>query len=123
MTEKTFETVISVLIDSKIKAENYNRYGINNTYIGKINSALFELKEMRTNHNKTVFERKIIMKQSENIFVYDVYKHLVRNAKTTIIESGTMKELSLEDAKERKVDLIVPCGELEVNIFVKAKED
>lgn len=64
------------------------------------------------------------MKQPErNITVYDVYKHLVRNAKTTIIESGTMKELSLEDAKERKVDLIVPCGELEVNIFVKEKED
>lgn len=62
------------------------------------------------------------MKQLE-ITTYDVYKHFVRNAKVTIIESGTMKELSLEDAKKRKIDLIVPCGELEVNIFVKTKED
>lgn len=64
------------------------------------------------------------MKQPErNITVYDIYKHFVRNTKVTIIESGTMKELSLEDAKKRKIDLIVPCRELEVNIFVKAKED
>lgn len=62
------------------------------------------------------------MKQLE-ITIYDVYKYLVRNTKVTIIESGTMKELSLEDARERKVDLIVPCRELEVNIFVKEKED
>lgn len=45
MTEKTFETVISVLIDSKIRAENYNRNGINDVYIERINSALIELKE------------------------------------------------------------------------------
>lgn len=45
VTEKTFETVISVLIDSKIRAENYNRNGINDVYIERINSALIELKE------------------------------------------------------------------------------
>lgn len=61
--------------------------------------------------------------QKSNITIYDIYSHFVRNTKVTIIESGTMKELSLKDAKKRKIDLIVPCGELEVNIFVKTKED
>lgn len=47
MTEKSFDTIVSVLINSKIKAENYNRDGINDAYIESINSALSELKEMK----------------------------------------------------------------------------
>ena len=53
MTEKSFDTIVSVLINSKIKAENYNRDGINDTYIESINSDLSELKEMKNNEKIT----------------------------------------------------------------------
>ena len=49
MTEKSFDTIISVLIDSKIIAMKFNEYGINDAYIENINSALSELKEMKNN--------------------------------------------------------------------------
>ena len=49
MTEKSFDMIVSVLINSQIKAENYNRDGINDAYIESINSALSELKEMKNN--------------------------------------------------------------------------
>ena len=49
MTEKSFDTIISVLIDSKIIAMNFNEHGINDAYIENINSALSELKEMKNN--------------------------------------------------------------------------
>ena len=47
MTEETFEIIITDLINSKIEAEKYNRYGINDAYIERINSALFELKNIK----------------------------------------------------------------------------
>lgn len=49
MTEKSFDTIISVLIDSKIIAMKFNENGINDAYIENINSALLELKEMKNN--------------------------------------------------------------------------
>ena len=49
MTEKSFDTIISVLIDSKIIAMKFNKDGINDAYIENINSALSELKEMKNN--------------------------------------------------------------------------
>lgn len=49
MTEKSFDTIISVLIDSKIIAMKFNEDGINAVYIENINSALSELKEMKNN--------------------------------------------------------------------------
>lgn len=49
MTEKSFDTIISVLIDSKIIAMKFNEHGINDVYIENINSALSELKEMKNN--------------------------------------------------------------------------
>lgn len=51
MTEKTFDMIVSVLINSKITAMKFNEYGINDTYIENINSALSELKEMKNNGN------------------------------------------------------------------------
>ena len=33
MTKKAFETIVSVLIDSKIKAENSNKHEINDAYM------------------------------------------------------------------------------------------
>ena len=51
MTEKSFDTIISVLIDSKIIAMKFNEDGINDAYIENINSALLELKEMKNNGN------------------------------------------------------------------------
>lgn len=47
MTEKTFETIVSCLTNSKIKAMRYNSKGFNDAYIENINSALSELKEMK----------------------------------------------------------------------------
>lgn len=47
MTEKTFETIVSVLVNSKIQAENNNKKGINDTYIKSINNALKELKTLK----------------------------------------------------------------------------
>lgn len=47
MTEKTFETIVSVLINSKIDAEKNNKDGINNAYIESINNALEELKTIK----------------------------------------------------------------------------
>lgn len=49
MTETSFDTIISILIDSKIIAMRFNENGINNNYIENINSALSELKEMKDN--------------------------------------------------------------------------
>lgn len=49
MTEKSFDTIISVLIDSKIIAMKFNEDEINEAYIENINSALSELKEMKNN--------------------------------------------------------------------------
>ena len=46
-TEKTFETIVSVLINSKIDAEKNNKDGINNAYIESINNALEELKTIK----------------------------------------------------------------------------
>lgn len=42
MTEKIFETIISVLINSKIEAKKYNKKGINDSYIEEIDFALLE---------------------------------------------------------------------------------
>lgn len=47
MTEKSFYTIVSVLIDSKIIAMKFNENGINDAYIESIKSALSELKEMK----------------------------------------------------------------------------
>ena len=49
MTEKSFDTIASVLIDSKIIAMKFNEDGINDAYIENINSTLSELKEMKNN--------------------------------------------------------------------------
>ncbi len=49
MTEKSFDTIVSILIDSKIIAIKFNEDGINDSYIENINSALSELKEMKNN--------------------------------------------------------------------------
>lgn len=49
MTEKSFDTIVSILIDSKIIAIKFNEDGINDNYIENINSALSELKEMKNN--------------------------------------------------------------------------
>ena len=49
MTEKSFDTIVSVLIDSKIIAMKFNEDGINDNYIENINSALSELKEIKNN--------------------------------------------------------------------------
>ena len=55
MTEKSFDTIVSVLIDSKIKRKTViamkfnNKDGINDNYIENINFALSELKEMKNN--------------------------------------------------------------------------
>ena len=51
--KKTFETIVSCLTNSKIKAIRYNSNGINNAYIENINSALSELKEMKNNRKIT----------------------------------------------------------------------
>ena len=51
MTEKTFETIVSVLVNSKIQAENNNKKGINDTYIKSINNALKELKTLKQKNN------------------------------------------------------------------------
>lgn len=55
--------------------------------------------------------------KEKNITVYDIYTNLVRNTKVEIIESGTLKELTIEEAKHRKLGLVVPCGELKITIF------
>ncbi len=47
MTEKSFDTIVSVLINSKVIAMKFNEDGINDAYIESINSALSELKEMK----------------------------------------------------------------------------
>ena len=47
ISEKTVETIVSVLINSKIEAENANKNGINDEYINSINSALEEIKNIR----------------------------------------------------------------------------
>lgn len=49
MTEKSFDMIVSILIDSKIIAMKFNKDGINDAYIESINSALSELKEMKNN--------------------------------------------------------------------------
>lgn len=49
MTKKVFETTVSVLINSKIKAEDSNKHGINDAYIENIDTALSELKDMQNN--------------------------------------------------------------------------
>lgn len=49
MTEKSFDTIVSVLIDSKIIAMKFNKDGINDNYIENINFALSELKEIKNN--------------------------------------------------------------------------
>ena len=46
MTDKTLNTIISVLINSKIDAETNNKDGINDAYIKNINEALQELKNI-----------------------------------------------------------------------------
>ena len=53
MIEKSFDTIVSVLIDSKIIAMKFNKNGINDAYIENINSALSELKEMKNNKKIT----------------------------------------------------------------------
>lgn len=63
-----------------------------------------------------LFKKK---KKETVITVYDMYYHLVKGTEVELIESGTMKRLTFEESKDRKVSLIVPCGELKVNIFVE----
>lgn len=46
ISEKSVETIVSVLINSKIEAEKSNRNGINKEYINSINSALEEIKNI-----------------------------------------------------------------------------
>ena len=70
MTEKTFDTIISVLINEKINAEKCNKHGINNAFIENINFALEELKKMNPNNNveklnqkmqtKTMLQKKLL---------------------------------------------------------------
>lgn len=61
---------------------------------------------------------KLFKRKKEKIItVYDVYKNLVRNTEVEIIENGTMKRLSIDEAKDRKLCLVVPRGELKLNIF------
>lgn len=47
MTEKTFDTIVSCLINSKLDAERDNVKGINDAYIHNIEDALEELKKMK----------------------------------------------------------------------------
>ena len=49
MKSKNFETIVSVLVNSKIEAEKFNKNGINSEYIKNIDSALVELKGMKDN--------------------------------------------------------------------------
>lgn len=49
ITEKSFDTIVSCLINSQITAMKFNRNGINDAYVENINSALSELKEMKNN--------------------------------------------------------------------------
>lgn len=49
MTDKTFSTILSVLINSRINAEKFNEHGINNAHIKSVDSALAELHEMKSN--------------------------------------------------------------------------
>lgn len=46
----------------------------------------------------------------------DLYKKIVRNTEVKIFYDVT--EISYEDAKNMKVCLIIPDGELKMNIFV-----
>lgn len=62
-----------------------------------------------------MFRRK---KKETVTTVYDVYKNLVRGTEVKILKTGTMEELTIEESRDRKCGLIVPCGELKVNIFV-----
>lgn len=50
--------------------------------------------------------------------VFDLVSVIVRGTIINYIESGTMRELSYDQAKDRKVVLIVPDGDLKSNIFV-----
>ena len=69
-------------------------------------------------HNKTtILKGENTMKKEKIITVWDLYKNLIKDTKVRFIESSTMEELTLEQAKDRKLGLIVPCGELQVNIF------
>ena len=56
-------------------------------------------------------------KKEKIVTVFDVYKNLVRNTEVKIFKTGTMEELTIEEAKDRKCGLIVPYGELKINIF------
>lgn len=56
-------------------------------------------------------------KEEKYITVYDVYKNIAMNTEVEIIESGTLKNLTIEEAKDRKLGLIVPSNELKLTIF------
>lgn len=56
-------------------------------------------------------------KKEKAVTVFDVYKNFVKNTEVKIFKTGTMEELTIEEAKDRKLNLIVPCGELKINIF------
>lgn len=47
MTEKTFDTIVSCLINSKFAAKRENVKGINDAYIHNIEDALEELKKIK----------------------------------------------------------------------------
>lgn len=53
MTETSFDTIVSCLINSKITAMKFNKNEIDDAYIENINSALSELKEMKNNRKIT----------------------------------------------------------------------
>lgn len=47
MTEKTLDTILSVLIDDKIEAEKHNKNEINNAHLKSVDAALTELRTLK----------------------------------------------------------------------------
>lgn len=47
MTEKTLDTILSVLIDDKIEAEKRNKNGINDVHLKSVDAALTELRTLK----------------------------------------------------------------------------
>ena len=53
------------------------------------------------------------------MLVSELIKVIVRGTIINYIESGTMKDLTYEESKDRKVVLLVPDGDLKINLFVE----
>lgn len=56
-------------------------------------------------------------RKEKDITVYDVYTKLKMNTEVKIIDVKTMEELTIAEAKDRKLGLIVPIGENKINIL------